>query len=517
MFAEARRPEGAASAVAHDDGVILAGGLKTAAKCRACARTLDVGAPAWFNKDGALGKKITCGECHARKLEPMEAQEAIAEAETKKKAPKRKRVIPKLEPEMLLDREKGLPSVYKAFPKLKFKGKGHEASDLRKLLNKYSEWGHTLLPDMATSEFFLRLEKLGGNHRVRAMVDNIRNVQQGLCTLDEIYDYDLAERVAPEAEEETAAAATAGDENVGWEDEDEMADLPMGAHDEMAGWEDADEMVDLPPPVEVTEEMRERIERNKQEALARAAARKGESGPAVLAEAADEEWEEMAIPGDKEEWTLDAADEEAEQDFFFSAGETVMGTSAPAPSVLPEYIAGGGTSSEELAKRRRLEVAAAEAAALEAGLDDSEEADLIVSCGGVEETQPLPEHAVPEPMVPEDTQPLPEHAEEPMVPEETQPLPGHAEEPMVPEETQPLPEHAEEPMFPEETQPLAEHAVPEPMVPEETQPLPEQAEEPMVPEETQPLPEQAEEPMVPQETQPLVEKAQELGETQALA
>ena len=47
---------------------------------------------------------------------------------------------------MLLDHAKGLPSVYKAFPRLKFKGKGHEASDLRRLLNKYAEWGRTMLP-----------------------------------------------------------------------------------------------------------------------------------------------------------------------------------------------------------------------------------------------------------------------------------------------------------------------------------------------------------------------------------
>ena len=52
-----------------------------------------------------------------------------------------KRVVPKFEAHLLLHPEKGLTSVYRAFPKLKFKGKGHEASDLRKLLNKYAEWG----------------------------------------------------------------------------------------------------------------------------------------------------------------------------------------------------------------------------------------------------------------------------------------------------------------------------------------------------------------------------------------
>lgn len=35
----------------------------------------------------------------------------------------RKREVAKLTPELLTDRDKGLPSVYRAFPKLKFKGK----------------------------------------------------------------------------------------------------------------------------------------------------------------------------------------------------------------------------------------------------------------------------------------------------------------------------------------------------------------------------------------------------------
>lgn len=35
----------------------------------------------------------------------------------------RKRVVPKLTPELLVDSVKGLPSVYRAFPKVNFKGK----------------------------------------------------------------------------------------------------------------------------------------------------------------------------------------------------------------------------------------------------------------------------------------------------------------------------------------------------------------------------------------------------------
>lgn len=71
---------------------------------------------------------------------------------------------------------------------------------------------------MATSEFFERLEKLGGNHRVRTMIDNVRNVQQGLCSIDDINDYELADRAdQPTAENETA----------GWEEENDMPDARM--------------------------------------------------------------------------------------------------------------------------------------------------------------------------------------------------------------------------------------------------------------------------------------------------
>lgn len=86
---------------------------------------------------------------------------------------------PQFHPDLLLDKDKGMSSVYRNFPKLKFKGKGHEVqglphktsfdcwvpftphviwtlclnlslqvADLRRLINKYAEWGHILVPKM---------------------------------------------------------------------------------------------------------------------------------------------------------------------------------------------------------------------------------------------------------------------------------------------------------------------------------------------------------------------------------
>ena len=47
---------------------------------------------------------------------------------------------------MLLDPQNGLMRIYSDFGKIKFKGKGHERSDLRFLMKKYEEWCHDLCP-----------------------------------------------------------------------------------------------------------------------------------------------------------------------------------------------------------------------------------------------------------------------------------------------------------------------------------------------------------------------------------
>jgi hypothetical protein len=117
----------------------MTSGLKNASKCRSCSKTLDVGSPAWFNREGEPGRKVTCQECHQQKYgdtPPPDADKAVADEAAKTKVKKIKRTVPKFTPELLLDQHKGLVSVYKNFPKLKFKGKGHEASDLRRLMAK---------------------------------------------------------------------------------------------------------------------------------------------------------------------------------------------------------------------------------------------------------------------------------------------------------------------------------------------------------------------------------------------
>ena len=115
------------------DGFLMTNGLKNASKCRSCSKTLDVGTPAWFDREGEAGRKVTCQECHTAKhgeAAPAVSQEnKLLEKPTKKK---QKRTQPRFTPEMLLDPKKGMVPVYKSFPKIKFRGEGHEQEDLHK-------------------------------------------------------------------------------------------------------------------------------------------------------------------------------------------------------------------------------------------------------------------------------------------------------------------------------------------------------------------------------------------------
>jgi hypothetical protein len=64
-----------------------------------------------FNKEGAPGKKITCNECHVRKLssdDPLMDMAPSAEAKT---VSKKRKLAPKLTPELLVDREKVRPEI----------------------------------------------------------------------------------------------------------------------------------------------------------------------------------------------------------------------------------------------------------------------------------------------------------------------------------------------------------------------------------------------------------------------
>ncbi|XP_006050277.3 TIMELESS-interacting protein [Bubalus bubalis] len=89
--------------------------------------------------------------------------------------PKRtvKRNIPKLNAERLIS-ERGLPALRHVFEKAKFKGKGHEAEDLKTLIRHMEHWAHRLFPKLQFEDFIDRVEYLGNKKEVQTCLKRIR-------------------------------------------------------------------------------------------------------------------------------------------------------------------------------------------------------------------------------------------------------------------------------------------------------------------------------------------------------
>ncbi|XP_064453015.1 LOW QUALITY PROTEIN: TIMELESS-interacting protein-like [Mirounga angustirostris] len=89
--------------------------------------------------------------------------------------PKRrvKRNIPKLDAQRLIS-ERGLPALRHVFDKAKFKGKGHEAEDLKTPIRHMEHWAHRLFPKLQFEDFIDRVEYLGSKKEVQTCLKRIR-------------------------------------------------------------------------------------------------------------------------------------------------------------------------------------------------------------------------------------------------------------------------------------------------------------------------------------------------------
>ncbi|XP_039544580.1 TIMELESS-interacting protein [Pimephales promelas] len=84
-----------------------------------------------------------------------------------------KRPRPKLDANRLIS-EKGLPALRTLYDDVKFKGKGHEAENLKLLMQKIENWAHRLYPKMQFDEFIDKVESLGGKKEVQTCLKRIR-------------------------------------------------------------------------------------------------------------------------------------------------------------------------------------------------------------------------------------------------------------------------------------------------------------------------------------------------------
>ena len=257
------------------------------------------------------------------------------------------------------------------------------------------------MPNIEFTDFVERLERHSGNYRIRTKLELIRNVQQvhcapmrsefvvtdivvccsqGLCELDDIEDYELAE--CGEHFTESGEVGMAGD-HVGHGEslEDNLNDLGSKPVERMA----------------MSDDQRERMERNKRIAMERAAAHKvidGKAGTSVAPhsyisnemddaemESAWAEEENGISMGPPDALGFDAFDEEAEDELF---GNDVEGDQSLSPAGNLPHLRGSdarpnhsddgphhaGTVPQSDPEQRAREEAQAVAEALEAGLDD---------------------------------------------------------------------------------------------------------------------------------------------------
>ncbi|XP_065544040.1 TIMELESS-interacting protein [Lathamus discolor] len=84
-----------------------------------------------------------------------------------------KRPMPKLDAQRLIS-ERGLPALRHMFDNVKFKGKGHEAEDLKTLMRHMEHWAHRLYPKLLFEDFIDRVESLGNKKEVQTCLKRIR-------------------------------------------------------------------------------------------------------------------------------------------------------------------------------------------------------------------------------------------------------------------------------------------------------------------------------------------------------
>jgi hypothetical protein len=94
------------------------------------------------------------------------------------KSKKKPRKSPYLTSELLLS-EDGLQKVYEEFPtRLKFRGRGYETDDLKKMMSAYREWAWMLNPGSAFTDFLLKCESLGNTKEIKSLLEQLRDKEK---------------------------------------------------------------------------------------------------------------------------------------------------------------------------------------------------------------------------------------------------------------------------------------------------------------------------------------------------
>ncbi|KAF5747495.1 TIMELESS-interacting protein [Tripterygium wilfordii] len=217
---------------------------------------------------------------------------------------------PKLTPELLLS-DDGLGYVLRHFPRaFRYRGRGHEVSDLGNLIRMYSEWHSHLIPYYSFDQFVHKTEQVAATQRVKTCIRELRERVANGGDPTKLHEppaehdgpsneQDLSnpgEGVLPEGQSHHEGVSSPKVNSANGIEEDMLHDIYQRTLEEQSQALDGDNVAGGRPFVEttvnevpnqvpnsgescseedqITAEQRARMEANRQRALERAAARK---------------------------------------------------------------------------------------------------------------------------------------------------------------------------------------------------------------------------------------------------
>ena len=189
--------------------------------------------------------------------------------------------LPKLNIERLKG-PKGIQTIEKYFEGFKFHGKGYEKLDLDRVMKRMEHWAHRLFPKLEFDDFVERLEKLGTKKELQVFVKKYRqdmiSAEDDIITEDNIdaendkeqdgpideFDLLIAEQI--EKQKQVVNQSLTSDAST---TNNDVFDKLLSESNS----KNSQPILKSSTPTQLSDEVKERIERNRQQAIQRRNAR----------------------------------------------------------------------------------------------------------------------------------------------------------------------------------------------------------------------------------------------------
>ena len=189
--------------------------------------------------------------------------------------------LPKLNAERLKG-PKGIQTIEKYFEGFKFHGKGYEKLDLDRVMKRMEHWAHRLFPKLEFDDFVERVEKLGTKKELQVFVTKYRqdmiSAEDDIITEDNIDAENDKEQDGP-IDEFDLLIAEQIEKQKQVVNQSLMPDASTSNNDvfdkllSQSNSKSAQPILKSSTPTQLSDEVKERIERNRQQAIERRNAR----------------------------------------------------------------------------------------------------------------------------------------------------------------------------------------------------------------------------------------------------